>query len=99
MTVPESLAGPDSDIRETVEMLRQEGVETFSSCSEEPGHSWGYPMVRCRPCDPEWLYGILIKSGYDGFYIKEYRSAHVGPQMDFIEIEFWSTDCLNRKIS
>lgn len=52
-------------------------------------------MVRCRPCHPERLFQTLIDADYDGFYVKEYHSAHLGPQVDFIEIEFWSADCLN----
>lgn len=87
----------DPEIREAVEILVGHGVETFSSCSGQRGHTWAYPMVRCKPCDAEWLFKILIGAGYDGFYVKEYRSAHIGSSVDFIEIEFWGVDCLNRR--
>lgn len=90
--------GPiDPEISEVVYLLRDCGVDTFSSCSGLAGHSWSYPMVRCRPCNSERLFNALLGLGYDGFYVKEYRSAHDGPQVEFIEIEFWSHDCLNRK--
>lgn len=89
----------DPEISEVVDLLRDRGVETFSSCSGGEGHTWIYPMVRCRPCDPVWLFSVLVELGYDGFYVKAYRSAHVGPQVDFIEVEFWSLDCLNRKLT
>lgn len=87
----------DTEIREVVDLLRGRGVDTFSSCSGKPGHSWSYPMVRCHPCNPARLFNALLDFGYNGFYVKEYRSAHKGASVDFIEIEFWSPDCLNRK--
>ena len=100
LPMPAMTCGPiDLEISEAVDLLRDHGVETFSSCSGTEGHTWSYPMVRCRPCDPEWLFKVLRGLGYNGFYVKEYRSAHVGPTVDFIEIEFWNLDCLNRKHS
>lgn len=97
LPIPAMTCGPiDPEVSEVVSLLRGRGVETFSSCGGAEGHTWSYPMVRCRPCDPVWLFGVLTELGYDGFYVKEYYSAHAGPQVDFIEIEFWRADCLNR---
>lgn len=98
LPIPAMTCGPiDPEVSEVVSLLRERGVETFSSCGGSEGHTWSYPMVRCRPCDPVWLFRVLTELGYDGFYVKEYRSAHAGPQVDFIEIEFWRADCLSRK--
>lgn len=93
------MCGPiDPEISEAVDLLRECGVETFSSCSGNGGHGFSYPMVRCRPFEPERLFKILIDAGYNGFYVKEYRSAHGGPRVEFIEIEFWSAECLSRNV-
>lgn len=89
--------GPDLEVVEVVELLNSHGFETFSSCSGQEGHTWTYPMVRCRPCNAEDLFNSLVGLGYSGFYVKEYRSAHKGSAVDFIEVEFWSLDCLNRE--
>lgn len=86
----------DPEIQEVVSILNQRGIETFSSCSGNEGHDFSYPMVRCKPCDPVRLFEVLAQHGYDGFYVKEYYSSHIGPRVEFIEVQFWSLDCLNR---
>lgn len=90
------LSKVDAEVQEVVHLLRRHGVPTFASCS---GHGTGNPWIRSRPCDPEWLLKTLCSLGYDGFYIKEYRSGPMGPKVFFIEIEFWNPDCLNRNVT
>lgn len=89
-----NLSEIDPEVREAVTVLREHGIDTFASCS---GHGGNNPWIRCQPCDPKWLFRTLLGLGYDGFYVKEYRSGPVGPQVIFTEIEFWNLDCLNRK--
>lgn len=85
----------DTEIREAVALLREQGVDTFASCS---GHGNNNPWIRCQPCDPERLFHTLLGLGYDGFYVKEYRSGSVGLRVLFTEVEFWNLDCLNRRM-
>jgi hypothetical protein len=44
------LSGPskglDPGIREAVERLQTEGIETFESCEEGPGHAYPEPTIR-----------------------------------------------------
>lgn len=87
----------DPEIAEAVKLLNGHGFQTFASCSGMAGHDFAYPMVRCQPCKATDLFNCLIELGYRGFYVKEYRSGHKGPEVDFVEVEFWSLDCLNRE--
>jgi hypothetical protein len=87
----------DPGIAAVVNVLRQAGFDTFSSCEGGEGHSFKHPSVRVQgePKDFMWLrQGMarcLIKAGYQGFYIKEvygYQKELWKPHC-FLEVEFW----------
>lgn len=86
----------DLEIANVVSLLNEHGFKTFSSCSGRDGHGFSYPMVRVSDCKAADLFDVLLRLGYSGFYVKEYRSSHGGNVVDFVEAEFWSLDCLSR---
>lgn len=92
----------DEYIAPVVNILRTEGINTFSSCEGGEGHCFEYPTVRISPRNPydmrpeiAKIAAILSKHGYNGYYIKSVYSYQDKPspwlprQMNFIEIEFW----------
>lgn len=87
--------GLDEGIRDVVSLLRSHGVKTFASCEGSEGHGFSYPMVRIDAAlalsdEHQKVLTVLSNAGYSGFYIKHYFS----PYSQFMEVEFWTPDCL-----
>lgn len=92
----------DPGITPVVELLRQAGVNTFSSCQGGEGHAFPVPTIRISPLDPRNMQGeikriaqILSSAGHSGYYLKQVEAYQAEPvpwwpqQKSFIEIEFW----------
>lgn len=92
----------DPGISPVVELLRQAGVNTFSSCQGGTGHTFPVPTIRISPIDPNNMQGeikqiaqVLSSAGYSGYYLKRVEAYQSEPEpwwprrQSFIEIEFW----------
>ena len=50
----------DPGIERAVRVLRSSGVETFESCSGEPGHSYPVPTIRFHGEQPEGVRALGV---------------------------------------
>ena len=105
MDLPEITGYLDLGISEVVNLLRECGVSTFSSCEGGKGHAFSKPTVLVKPTNPYnsavtrkdilQISSVLSSAGYSGYYIKQvdaYQSqsyAWQPRQQSFIEVEFW----------
>lgn len=94
----------DDGVADVVSLLREHGINTFSSCAGGSGHGFDKPTVRVRPSHPlnmpadeVRIARVLSDAGYGGYYIKQMRPYQndawpwANWQHHFIEIEFWSS--------
>ena len=59
--LPQSLLDKlDAGIRRYVEILTQEGIETFESCQGGPGHSFSEPTIRFHGRHSEGFHAVAI---------------------------------------
>lgn len=95
----------DPGIVPVVELLRQAGINTFSSCQGGEGHMFATPTVRITPIDPQNMSGeinriaqLLASAGYSGYYLKQVEAYQTEPvpwwprRQSFIEVEFWGLE-------
>ncbi len=94
----------DKGIESVVNLLRENGIDTFASCEGGPDHDFDSPTVRIQPGNVFGMYAeltriasILNDAGYAGYYLKTVFSyqnsanAWMPEEQNFIELEFWGT--------
>jgi len=92
----------DQEIAWIVMLLRDNGINTFTSCQGGEGHSFSAPTIRIIPTDVNFMQPdvdriarVLSGAYIGGYYLKQCYSYQSGPQpwgradQHFIEIEFW----------
>lgn len=93
----------DEGIKEVVELLRANDINTFTSCEGGEGHAFAMPTIRINPNPSKYMdeeeieiSKILANADYGGYYLKlchayqnDVRPWDAGHQ-HFIEIEFWT---------
>jgi|SRR6185369_2970799 len=90
----------DKGIVDVVKLLRENGIETFTSCEGGEGHAFKFPTVRCyfenHEEDEVKIMDILGFHGYRGFYVSTFWACSgkapdsVNLSQSFIQIEFWT---------
>lgn len=98
----------DPGIAPIVELLRQNGIDTFASCEGGEGHMFSLPTVRIAPRDVNDMRSdidqvaiVLSEAGFGGYYLKQVYAYQDDPfawdneGQHFIELEFWSEDFLS----